>query len=529
MKAFSSPFRSVALLSAVVALHASCSVIADFELDGKPFASTSSGSGTASSSGDGGSGAGSSSTGGGGSGASSACGSGCDTGETCCPEGCFSLQTDATHCGACDRSCGTNEKCCGGSCKTCCEDLDCPTLDHKCLGGTCVLGCTAPAIECGMVCANLDNDSKHCGDCDNDCLSGHACIGGQCESGWVTMSLSGALPERQHAAATWTGTKLFIWGGQNLQGVLNDGALYDPSTDTWEILPTLNAPSARLDAVAITMNNRVLVWGGVPDGSGAGLNSGKMYDLVTKDWHDVMVAPIGRRSPIAVWTGTKALLWGGTSSGAPLAGGALYNPMTDKWVVITNANAPSSRTGVSGTWSGTELLLFGGRPGGAGTTNDGFAYNPETNAWRRWSTVMAPSPRFDTFAAWTGKAMFVFGGRDGSTALSDGGLYDPLADVWSSSMTNPLGKRSAPAMRTGWTSSGSAKIFVAGGLDETQALKSDCRVYDSGVNDWGAQVPSWPSGVDHEFGVGVWTGAEFILWSGLDNTVLTSAGDRYRP
>jgi hypothetical protein len=150
------------------------------------------------------------------------------------------------------------------------------------------------------------------------------------------------------------------------------------------------------------------------------------------------------------------------------------------------------------------------------------------NSWRKLAPLGAPTARFDSFAAWTGTQMLVFGGRD-ATAYADAAQYDPVANVWTAAMPNPVGKRSAPGSRTGWTSSGTSKIFVVGGLDETQAIKVDGQVYDSSVKDWGAQIPPWPSGAHHEYGVGVWTGAEFILWSGLDNSVLTPVGERYRP
>ncbi len=342
------------------------------------------------------------------------------------------------------------------------------------------------------------------------------------------MSTVGALSPRQHATATWTGSKLFIWGGQNPQGALNDGALYDPKTDTWTMLPTTNAPSPRADAVAVTMNDKVLVWGGGPDTNNTALNTGKLFDLVTSEWKDIATVQSARRSSVAVWTGSKVLIWGGTSGGAAIAGGVLYDPAVDKWSFTSAGNAPTARTNVAWAWSGTELLLFGGRPGGSGSTNEGFAYDPAANMWRKLSAAGALTPRFDAFAAWSGNSMLVFGGRD-ATTFADAAQYDPMTDMWTPAMAYSLGKRSAPASRTGWTSSATAKIFVAGGLDETQAIKVDCRIYDSATNDWGAMIPSWDSTDDHEYGVGVWTGAEFILWSGLDNAVLTSAGERYRP
>jgi len=356
MKAFFSPFRSLALLSTTIALHASCSLIASSALEDKPSSSSlsSSGDGGTGNGGTGGVGGGGSSAGGGGSGS---CGSTCSAGETCCVDTCFALKTDVNHCGTCDNACTSAQKCCGGTCAACCVDADCPTTDHHCLDGACIIQCVAPAVECDGVCAVLDTDQKNCGACGIDCL-GHGCDAGKCRTGWVTMSETGALSPRQRAAAAWTGSKLFIWGGQNPQGALDDGALYDPKTDTWTMLPTTNAPSARVDAVAIAMkNDKVLVWGGGPDNNNMGLNTGKLYDLITSAWLDVAVAPIGRRNPIAIWTGSKVLLWGGTSGGAAIAGGAMYEPITNKWSVITNANATSSRTGVG--WAGKDTELLG--------------------------------------------------------------------------------------------------------------------------------------------------------------------------
>lgn len=530
MKASKSPFRSLALLSTAVALHASCSIITQSQLEDKPLSSTSSGEGLGGNGngGAGGAGSGGIPVGGGGAGGAGACGNTCSASQTCCTDACADVKTDTAHCGGCDKPCAMGALCCDGTCAECCMNSDCPTQDHTCIGGACILGCTPPKVDCGTVCSIVATDSKNCGKCGNDCLSGHACLGGICQSGWATMSTVGALSKRQHAAATWTGSRLFVWGGQNPQGALDDGALYDPKTDTWTMLPTTNAPSARADAIAVTMNDKVLVWGGGPDSDNTAYNTGKLYDLGTSEWKDVATVQSARRSPVAVWTGSKVLIWGGTSSGAAIAGGVLYDPATNTWAFTSAGNAPTARTNVGWAWSGKELLLFGGRPGGAGSTNEGYAYDPVLNTWRKLPSTGALTARFDVFATWTGKSMLVFGGRDVST-FADAAQYNPMTDMWTAAMPNPLGKRSAPRSRTGWTSSGTSKIFVAGGLDETQAIKVDCRVYDSSVNDWGAQIPAWPSMSDHEYGVAVWTGAEFILWSGLDNSVLTSDGDRYRP
>lgn len=535
MTAYFSPFRTLVVACTIGALPLACSIIVEGELEDKPRSSstsTSSGMGGVGNTGGGGSNIGGSGgiAGQGGTGGSPPCGGSCNVGEECCDGLCFSVQSDPSHCGSCSNTCsGTEIKCCQGQCAECCEDKECPTQDHTCEGGVCKLNCSMPKVICGDVCTDKLTDPKHCGDCATDCLSGHACVAGKCASGWAQMQTNNTLSGRQHAAATWTGSKLFVWGGKDTTGDLADGALYDPSTDTWTMLPTTNAPSARIDAVALTIGTRVLVWGGGSSMDTIGLNSGKLFDLTTNEWLDVAMAPIGRRHPIAVWATSRVIFWGGNSGGSAIAGGATYDPAANTWAVITNANAPSARSNVAAVWSGTELLLFGGRPSGIGSTNDGYGYNPETKMWRKLSSVGAPSPRFDVFAAWNGTSMVALGGRDSGSAFDNGGQYNPTTNAWSATTTNPFGKRSAPVLRSGWNSSTMTQIILAGGLDETQTLKTDGYVYDSSVNNWGAQVTAWPSMADHEYGVGVWTGAELILWSGLDNGSLTSSGDRYRP
>jgi len=529
MTAYFSPFRSFVLVCTIGAIPLACSIIVDAELEDKPrSSSTGSGIGGMGNGGAGGSNVGG--TGGtGGTGGSPPCGGTCNVGDSCCDNTCLSTQSDPNHCGSCTNACLTTEKCCLGSCAECCKKEDCPTGDHTCESGVCKLNCALPKKKCDDVCTDLDSDPKNCGSCANDCLFGHECVGGKCAAGWAQMQENGALSPRQHAAAAWTGSKLFVWGGQDTTGALADGALYDPSTDTWTMLPTTNAPSARIDAVAVNMGSRILVWGGGPDTNTTGLNTGKLYDLTTNEWLDVAMAPIGRRHPVAIWSGSRVILWGGNSGGSPIAGGALYDPTMNKWSVITNANAPSARSNAAAVWSETEMLIFGGRPSGIGSTNEGYGYNPTTNVWRKFSSVGAPSARFDVFSAWTGTSMVVLGGRDSGTAFADGAAYNPSTDTWSATKPIPSGKRSAPALRSGWNSSRMPQIILAGGLDETQAFKIDGQVYDSTVNDWGAQITAWKSMVDHEFGVGVWTGVELILWSGLDNAALTPSGDRYRP
>ena len=72
-------------------------------------------------------------------------------------------------------------------------------------------------------------------------------------------------------------------------------------------------------------------------------------------------------------------------------------------------------------------------------------------------------------------------------------------------------------------------LLVLGGFGSAQTdVRTDGAIYNSTTNSFTA-VPGWPSGEQHLWGNGVWTGAEFVLWGGLNNGQPTATGERLRP
>jgi len=62
-------------------------------------------------------------------------------------------------------------------------------------------------------------------------------------------------------ASVWTGSELFVWGGDAVDGISNDGALYNPTTMKWRKLPT-SPLSGRVDAQAVWVDDEVIVISG---------------------------------------------------------------------------------------------------------------------------------------------------------------------------------------------------------------------------------------------------------------------------
>ena len=100
----------------------------------------------------------------------------------------------------------------------------------------------------------------------------------------------------------------------------------------------------------------MIVWGGSDD-SFTDVNTGGRYDPSTDSWilTTTVNAPSPRGSHTAVWTGTEMIVWGGSDFNT----GGRYNAGTDSWTSTTTANAPAARGAHSAVWTGSEMIIWG--------------------------------------------------------------------------------------------------------------------------------------------------------------------------
>ena len=198
------------------------------------------------------------------------------------------------------------------------------------------------------------------------------------------------LDPRYHHTAVWTGSEMIVFGGMSDVGtVYGDGSRYDPATDTWTLLPTVDAPSRREEHVAVWTGQEMIVWGSAPD------NSGGRYNPATNRWTPISTAnaPTTRADASAVWTGTEMIIWGGVHADAALNDGGRYNPATDTWTGM--AVAPlAPRMFHATVWTGTEMIVWGGNNSYIGELyGDGARYRPSTNQWTPVASLNAPNAR----------------------------------------------------------------------------------------------------------------------------------------
>jgi N-acetylneuraminic acid mutarotase len=337
---------------------------------------------------------------------------------------------------------------------------------------------------------------------------------------WVSTSTVGAPVGRRSHTAVWTGRRMIVWGGVSYDGAihyLDNGARYDPETDTWSPTSTIDAPEGRTAHTAVWTGTQMIVWGGYSDdGGGIHRNTGGRYDHETDTSSPTSLGPSGRFGHTAVWTGGKMIVWGGYRNGY-LNNGGRYDPRTDTWRRVSTLSAPDARSHHRAHWTGSEMIVWGGNQ-----RTTGGRYDPSTNTWRPTSTVGAPTARYEFTTVWTGTHVIVWGGY-GDDDLNTGGRYDPASDSWT-----PTFIGSGPEARTSHTAVWTGSVMLVwGGYDgESTYLNSGGR-YDPATDSW---TPT--SNVDAPAGrhdpTAVWTGSRMVVWGGR-NTGYENTGGRYDP
>lgn len=134
---------------------------------------------------------------------------------------------------------------------------------------------------------------------------------------WIDLPPTPAgIGTRYSPASGFVGGRFVIWGGLDLpRTTRNDGAMYDPSANTWTVLPAVPLTARRRPIVAVT-DHALFLYGGY-DASGAPLSDGAIFDARTTTWELLPPSPLGPRADgRAQWIGNQIVVWGGKSTSA---------------------------------------------------------------------------------------------------------------------------------------------------------------------------------------------------------------------
>jgi N-acetylneuraminic acid mutarotase len=185
---------------------------------------------------------------------------------------------------------------------------------------------------------------------------------------WLATPTNSAPTPRELPAAVWTGNEMIVWGGATANFDTNTGARFNPSTNTWKPTSLNNAPSARNWTAALWTGSRMLIWGGQTySGVYNYHNDGALYDPATDTWTPTSMtnAPSPRAFFGYVWTGTEMIAWSGCSSeggfcSTPTITGGRYDPNIDAWRETTTVRVPAGRYEFPAAWTGDKMIVWGG-------------------------------------------------------------------------------------------------------------------------------------------------------------------------
>jgi N-acetylneuraminic acid mutarotase len=359
--------------------------------------------------------------------------------------------------------------------------------------------------------------------------------GASCKDGWNNGILDDVPDGRLNHAAVWTGSVMLVWGGLSGSEYLDTGGRYDPLTDTWQPMTTVNAPRGRVDATAIWTGSEMIVWGGREIDPYLWFVSGGRYDPISDRWTRMALAPTARRGNTAIWTGSRMIVWGGyfDPGNGPqyLSTGAIYDPSSDSWTPTATEGAPSGRQGHTATWTGREMIVWGGFAGLSSVFGDGRRYDPSTNSW---SPMAGTSSRAGHAAVWTGSSMVVWGGAQWVpcrfcpggrqlVSVNSGERYDPARDLWVGMST-----AGAPHPGNSWLTAWTGHLMLV--LESGGATNAGR--YDPSTDHWTGlaldEDSPPPTGASL-----VWTGSQAIVWGGAEfshgGPVYLNSGRRYDP
>ena len=276
-------------------------------------------------------------------------------------------------------------------------------------------------------------------------------------------------------------------------GVLGDGAVYDPATNTWKPISTMGTPpSPRTQHTAVWADSatppQMIVWGG-SDGNSTYFGDGASFDpdrdVVDRDRR----RPRGQRGPWtkrarhsgAVSTGSQMIVFGGfglTTTAMPtlvyLDDAYLYDPPSAMWMDVSpGAGTLVARADHTATWdtASSTMIVFGG-VNGPNPLSDGASLTGTT--WKRPSWAPRRTRGRASTASDVGGKLFVFGGNQGAGAfLGTGDELDAIAGIWTWTLALPT----APSPRSNHTAvSTGTTLFIWGGDTDQGATNTGAQI-----------------------------------------------------
>ncbi len=231
---------------------------------------------------------------------------------------------------------------------------------------------------------------------------------------------------------------------------------------------------ARLDFASAWTGSHLVIWGG--RSTGGMLDDGFVYDSEGDSWEQLPAYPGTAVFDVSgAWVDGKFMVWGGQSGSGYLDEGYYFDPTPSwtggSWTAISSSGL-TARAAHTAMASDTQVLIWGGRQGTSTVYSDGALWNPSDNTWTTLgANDLTIGAAYDSMSAWTGSEFFIFGGRSSSGVSGNSFFYDPASSTWRDDPD------STPDGRHG------ASVVYASGRKELILFGGETSVGGGGLND----------------------------------------------
>lgn len=185
---------------------------------------------------------------------------------------------------------------------------------------------------------------------------------------WDVVESVGLRPRYEHAAFAPPSCahKIYVFGGANQAGNLNDIQVLDTISNTWStVAVTGSLPAPRTHHTTATVGDKLIVYSGGHQGADpVGDRQVHCFDAIKEQWSVLTLrgeSPKPRHGHVMVSVGSRVFLHGG------MAGSTFYDDLhildleKNAWINVKKKKMfPSARAAHGAVCSGTNIFIFGG-------------------------------------------------------------------------------------------------------------------------------------------------------------------------
>ncbi len=179
-------------------------------------------------------------------------------------------------------------------------------------------------------------------------------------TGFMWRTLPSLNNKRQNAMGAAVGDRMYVIGGSDDSGLLQDVESLGSGETAWAPGPSL--PNPQCCAAAAVLGSAIAVAGGYASDGHTPTDALLLLETATGIWRSGRPMPTARANAMAaVWNGKLAVIGGGTQYGALQATGVieLYTAASDSWASSTLTVTPRAG-GVAVTDSDGSVYVIGG-------------------------------------------------------------------------------------------------------------------------------------------------------------------------